>query len=135
MMPDRLGHVLINSRCTSCEVRPASDTGRAGAPHPRSELGPLADMATARLLEVNRILVLPNRSVAGDFHQVVERPGIGRATVRDAGETALKRPPLSRNQPGWRCVRSARRWFPAGTPPPPSGVRSHNVASAGRRAW
>src|SRR5450756_31333 len=85
-------------------------------------------MPAARLVEVNRILLLPNRPVAGGFHQGVERPGSGRATIRDAGGTVLKTPPLSRNRPGSQSVRSARRWFRAGTPLPPSGVRSHNDA-------
>src|SRR5436305_5404731 len=88
--------------------------------------GPLAEMPTARLLKVNRILALPRRQIAYGLRRRVERLGTGRAIVRDAAETALKTPPLSRNQPGWRYVRSAHRWFPAGTPLQPSGVRSHN---------
>jgi hypothetical protein len=53
-MADRLGHVLINSRCTSCEVRSASDTGRIGAPYSRSELGQQRKLMLSRLWAARR---------------------------------------------------------------------------------
>ena len=85
--------------------------------------------------EVNRRLQLPERPLAFGRCQSVELLGTGQATGRDIDGTASKTPPLSRNRPGWQSVRWVPRWFPAGTPLPPSGVRSHSGAWTGRRAW
>src|SRR6478609_7192005 len=84
---------------------------------------------------VIRRFLLPERPLALGRCQSVELPGTGQATGRDADGIVLKTPPLSRNRPGWQSVRRAHRWFPAGTPLPPSGVRSDSVAWTGRRAW